>query len=107
MDQTVLLENLVESNNKSRPKLKEGKDIKRDTFDSVSALYGSWELTLNVFRSGIFLTKATKGEGLKIYPIALAQVKAGNRSGNLLNEIRQIIYSLYRAKVITNKYKTT
>ena len=41
MDQTVLLENLVESNNKSRPKLREGKDIKRDTFDSVSALYGS------------------------------------------------------------------
>ena len=32
---------------------------------------------------------------------ALAQVKAGNTSENLLNEIRQIIYSLYRAKKIT------
>ena len=31
-------------------------------------------------------------------PIALAQVKAGNTSENLLNEIRQVIYSLYRAK---------
>ena len=30
--------------------------------------------------------------------IALAQVKAGNTSENLLNEIRQIIYSLYREK---------
>ena len=30
--------------------------------------------------------------------IALAQVKAGNTSENLLNEIRQIMYSLYRAK---------
>ena len=36
-------------------------------------------------------------------PIALAQVKVGNTSENLLNEIRQIIYSLYRAKEITKK----
>ena len=38
---------------------------------------------------------------LQRLPIALAQVKAGNTSENLLNEIRQIIYSLYRAKEIT------
>ena len=31
----------------------------------------------------------------QILPIALAQVKAGKTSENLLNEIRQIIYSLY------------
>ena len=57
-------------------------------------------------------TKATKGTGLKILtpkqmlqrlPIALAQVKAGNNSENLLNEIRQIIYSLYQAKKISKK----
>ena len=36
-------------------------------------------------------------------PIALAQVKAGNNSENLLNEIRQIIYSLYQAKKISKK----
>ena len=35
--------------------------------------------------------------------IALAQVKAGNTSKNLLNEIRQIIYFLYRAKEITKR----
>ena len=34
-------------------------------------------------------------------PIALVQVKAGNKSENLLNEIRQIIHSLYQAKEIT------
>ena len=33
--------------------------------------------------------------------IALAQLKAGNISGNLLNEIRQIIYPLHWAKEIT------
>ena len=46
----------------------------------------------------------TEGKGLKILtpkqmlrrlPIALAQVKAGNNSESLLNEIRQIVYSLY------------
>ena len=36
-------------------------------------------------------------------PIALAQVKAGNTSKDLLNEIRQIIYSLYQEKEITKK----
>ena len=36
-------------------------------------------------------------------PIALAQVAAGNTSENVLNEIRQIIYSLYQAKEITKK----
>ena len=46
----------------------------------------------------------TKEKGLKILtlkqilqrlPIAVAQVKAGNNSQNLLNQIRQIVYSLY------------
>ena len=54
----------------------------------------------------------TSGKGLKILtpkqmlqrlPIALPQVKAGNNSENLLNEIRQIIYSLYQSNEITKK----
>ena len=40
---------------------------------------------------------------LQILPIALAQVEAGNKSENLLNAIRQNLYSLYRAKKITKK----
>ena len=56
--------------------------------------------------------KATKGKGLKILtpkqmlqrlPIPLAQVKAGNNLESLLNEIRQIVYSLYQSKEITKK----
>ena len=35
--------------------------------------------------------------------IALAQVKAGNNSECLLNEIRQLVYSLYQSKKITEK----
>ena len=58
--------------------------------------YG-WESILNAFKSGILPIKATQGKELKILtpkqmlqrlPIALAQVKAGNTSENLLSEIR-------------------
>ena len=60
--------------------------------------------------------KAAKGTGLKILtpkqmlqrlPIALAQIKAGNNSENLLNEIRQIAYSLYQSKKLLKKYTIT
>ena len=40
---------------------------------------------------------------LQRLPIVLAQVKTGNNSENLLNEIRKIIYSLYQSKEITKK----
>ena len=58
----------------------------------------------------------TKGTGLKVLtpkqmlqrlPIALAQVKAGNNSESLLNEIRRIVYSSYQSKQITKKYTIT
>ena len=40
---------------------------------------------------------------LQRLPIALVQAKAGNNSKNLLNETRQIVYSLYQSKEITKK----
>ena len=58
------------------------------------------------------LAKEQEGTGLKILtpnqmlkrlPIALSQLKAGNNSESLLNEIRQISYYLYRSKETTKK----
>ena len=43
---------------------------------------------------------------LQRLPITYAQVKAGNTSENLLNKIRQIIYSFYRKKILLKKYTT-
>ena len=40
---------------------------------------------------------------LQRLPIALTQISAGNNSESLLNEIRQIVYSLYQSKEITEK----
>ena len=56
--------------------------------------------------------KANKGKELKILTpqqmfqrilIALAQVKAGNNSKNVSNEIEQVVYSLNQSKEITEK----
>ena len=56
--------------------------------------------------------KTKHGKGLEILapkqilqklPIALEQVKTSNTSENVLNEVRQIIYSLCRAKKITKE----
>ena len=56
------------------------------------------------------------GQGLKVLtqtqmlsrlPITLAQLKAGNNSEKLKNEIRQLLYSLYRSKKLTKQlYKS-
>ena len=57
-----------------------------------------------------------EGQGIKILtpnqmlnrlPIALAQLKAGSNSNKLKNEIRQLLYSLYRSKNMTEQiYKS-
>ena len=53
-----------------------------------------------------------QGKGIKILtpnqmlsrlPITLAQLKAGNNSEKLKNEIRQLLYSLYRSKNMTKQ----
>ena len=55
--------------------------------------------------------KNQEGQGLKILtpqkifsrlPISLAQVKAGNNSQKLKNEIRQLLYSLYKSNKLSN-----
>ena len=80
---------------------------------NLENVYKSREEVFNFFRDYIKMVldsnykskqDETKGTGIKILtpkqlfqrmPIALAQVKAGNNSRNLLNEIRQIAHSLY------------
>ena len=50
---------------------------------------------------GTGLKMLTSNQTLKRLPIALAQIKSGNNSESLLNEIKQIVYYLYRSKKIT------
>ena len=49
----------------------------------------------------------TRNQLLSRLPISLAQSKAGNNSEKLKNEIRQLLYSLYRSKKLTKQiYKS-
>ena len=95
------------------------------TIRNVKNLYDSKQKMIDVFNSyskirseALYKSKEneTKGKGLKIItpkqmlqrlPIALAQLKAGNNSVNLLNQIRQIIYSLHQSKKLLKRYTTT
>ena len=106
-------------------KMVEKNDEQKEVIENLNKFYNSREEVINFFRDYIeMLSDAnydakqneTKGTGLKILTpkqmlqrlsIALAQVKAGNNSENLLNEIRSIVYSLYQSKQITKKYTIT
>ena len=91
----------------------------RQTLANLNMFYNAREEAIKFIEDyGSMIIEAKKlareheGTGLKIstpnqmfkrLPIALAQVKAGNNSQRLLNEMRQIVYSLYRSKEITKK----
>ena len=58
-------------------------------------------------QSGKGLKILTPNQRLSRLPISLAQSKVGNNSEKLKNEIRQILYSLYRSKKLTKQlYKS-
>ena len=103
----------------TKPRSQEKKQEKEIVLKNLYNFFEGREKILDAFESKIFLTKS-KGAGilnpdhsklkvltpkqmLQRLPIALAQVKAGNNSESLLNEIRQIVYSLYQSKQITKK----
>ena len=89
----------------------------KNTIKNISDFFDLREKITDFFRDYTFLLseakyKAKYGEGLKIltpkqmlqrFPIALAQMKAGNNPESLLNRIRQIVYSLYQSKEINKK----
>ena len=93
----------------------------KNTIKNITNFFNLRKKIIDFFRDYSFLLYEVKyqtkyGDELKILtpkqilqrlPIALAQIKAGNISERLLNEIRQIIYSLYESKDITKKYITT
>ena len=95
--------------NKSKVQLNTTKNIKNlyESRKKVIKLYNNYAKIMSEAKY-----KTKYGEGLKILtpkqtlqrlPIALVQVKAGHNSENLLNEIKQIVYSLYHSKEITKK----
>ena len=66
--------------------------------------YGSMILEVKkLSKQGTGVKISTPKQMLQKLPVALAQIKASNNSETLLNEIRQIVYSLNQSKEITKK----
>ena len=117
--QTNLLAEIINFRKKTKPKSQGKKQEKEIVLENLYNFFEGRERVFDAFESKICSIKS-KGAGilnpnhskLKILtpkqmlqrlPIALAQAKAGNNSESLLNEIRQIAYSLYQSKQITKK----
>ena len=58
-------------------------------------------------QQGLCLKILTPNQMLSSLQITLAQLKAGNNSEKLKNEIRELLYSLYRSKKFTKKLRKT
>ena len=113
-EQNQLLRYINTHKSKTKPHSPESRKVKEDVLISAKALLKGREMVFKAFESGIFIKpeESRKVKGLKILthkqmlqrlPIALAEIKADNNSESLLNEIRQIVYSLYQSKEITKK----
>ena len=117
MEQVNLL-SYINDFTKTKPRDPEKRKLRDDVLNSVTSLVQGRETVFTAFKRRIFHKPEESQEGtgankmlkiltpnqmLKRLPIALAQVKAGNNSESLLNEIRQIVYSLYQSKEITKK----
>ena len=83
------------------------KDIENASKDDVDKIEKMNKIANIAERILYFNNENQEGSGLKILttnqmlsrlPITLAQLKAGNNSEKLKNEIRQLLYSLYRSK---------
>ena len=80
-------------------KEKEGQKKFSDDYDSNGWSSGSGNVVSEAKGTGLKIL--TDKQMLNRLPILLAQIQAGNNSIKLKNEIRQILYSLYRSKVLT------
>ena len=81
------------------PNQKKMRRYARDLKD-IADLYNI-KLDSDTSKSGKGLKILTNKQMLNCLPILLAQIEAGNNSIKLKNEARQILYSLYRSKVLT------
>ena len=70
-----------------------------DDYDSNGSSSGSGNVVSKAKGAGLKIL--TNKQMLKRLPILLAQIQAENNSNKLKNEARQILYSLYRSKLLT------
>ena len=118
-----LLTEILNFRKNTKPRIQEKKQEKEIVLKNLYNFFEGREKILYAFESKVLSIKS-KGAGilnpnhsklkvltpkqmLQRLPIAFAQVKAGNDSESLLNEIRQIVYSLISLSKSLKKYTIT
>ena len=110
-DEVKESEQTFEESIEERVKLREQKavDKKDETVDEQLDTTDTLDLESEEYAEQ---RRKHRGQGLKILtpqqmlsrvPISLAQLKAGNNSKKLKNEIRQLLYSLYRSRKLSKR----
>ena len=117
LEDTKELQNIVKTNPSDISKENFKSEEQKSALQNIKLLYKSRQAVIKLFNEYTSVAseanyKTKYGEALKLLtpkktlqriPIVLAQVKAGNTSKKIINEIRQIIYSLYQSREITKK----
>ena len=83
-------------------------EIKNEKPDDILGIVNEiFDFNKEIQKQGSDLKIQTPNQMLTRLPISLAQLKEGNNSEKLKNQIRQVLYSLYRSKKLTKKlYKS-
>ena len=106
-DQVYLIKEML---NKMKEAIKNVSENKKLEIEENEKIINFFERILYFNRldqSGKRLKILTPNQMFSRLPITLAQLKAGNNSEKLKNEIRQLLYSLYRSKKLTKQlYKS-
>ena len=90
-----------------KEKLDKEKQESKEQLDTGDKLESEESAAKRRNQQGQELKILTPDQMLSRLPITLAQLKAGNNSEKLKNEIRQLLYSLYRSKKLTKQlYKS-
>ena len=90
-------EGLLEVFKEKSDREKQGSDEQLDTAD-IPELDSEESTEKNNEQRGVEPKILTPDQMLSRLPITLAQLKSGNNSQKLINEIRQLLYSLHRSK---------
>ena len=121
VDYLKKLQDILKSNLNKLSKRRLKSEEQKSALENIKLHYKSRQAVIKLFNDYFSIASEAKhkvihGERLKTLTakqmlqrllIALALVKTGNASENLLNEIRQIIFFLFiKKKKLLNKYKT-
>ena len=103
-DQIYVIKKVLDKMKKTIKNVPENRTFKIEDNKKIINIVECIVYLNQLYQSGKRLKILTPDQMLSRLPITLAQLKAGNNSEKLKNEIRQLLYSLYRSKKLTKMF---